>query len=66
MIPVDTLSQDGNEYGNYDDDGDEEYESMTVTDAGDDYDEKMDYKAEMDALEKLQGKEKKYFRSIYG
>lgn len=52
MAPVDNVSQDGNEY---EDEEDEEYESMTVTDAGDyNYDEKVDYKEEMDALEKMQ------------
>ncbi|XP_068216652.1 pre-rRNA-processing protein TSR1 homolog [Palaemon carinicauda] len=52
MVPVDVASQDGNEY---EEDEDDEYESMSVTDAGDyNYDEKVDYKAEQDAFEKMQ------------
>ncbi|XP_064112530.1 pre-rRNA-processing protein TSR1 homolog isoform X2 [Macrobrachium nipponense] len=55
MVPVDVASQDGNEYDNDDDDDDEEFETMTMTDAGDcNYDEKVDYKAEQDAFEKMQ------------
>ncbi|KAK7067020.1 ribosome biogenesis protein tsr1 [Halocaridina rubra] len=53
FTPVDNVSQDGIEYG--DEDEEDEYESMSVTDAGDvNYDEKVDYAAEMDAYKKMQ------------
>nr|XP_053649916.1 pre-rRNA-processing protein TSR1 homolog isoform X3 [Cherax quadricarinatus] len=50
FAPVDNVSQDGYEC---EDDNEEEYE-MTVTDAeGVNYDDKIDYGAEIDALQKL-------------
>lgn len=56
FAPVDNVSQDGYECqdGDGDDEDNEEYDTVTVTDAeGVNYDEKVDYGAEMDALQKL-------------
>lgn len=58
LAPVDIASQDGYECeeGSEEEDN-EEYETMTVTDAeGNNYDEKIDYDAEMDALQKMKCK----------
>ncbi|KAG7163444.1 Pre-rRNA-processing protein TSR1-like [Homarus americanus] len=55
LAPVDTISQNGYDgEGDGDEDDNEEYETMTVTDAeGVNYDEKVDYEAEMDAFDKM-------------
>lgn len=58
FAPVDAMSQDGCEQDEEDEEEDEEeYETMTMPDTeGANYDDKYDYKEEMDALEKLRGK----------
>lgn len=56
LAPVDIASQDGYECEEGSDEEDsEEYETVTVSNAeGNDYDEKVDYDAEMDDLQKMQ------------
>lgn len=60
FVPMDSVSQDGyesEEGEDNDDDDKEEYETMSITDAeGVNYDEKIDYESELDALQKLKGK----------
>lgn len=59
--PVDNMSQDGCDKGEEgsdeeEEEDEEEYETMTVEDnEGANYDEKVDYKEEMDALKKMRG-----------
>ncbi|XP_076033995.1 pre-rRNA-processing protein TSR1 homolog isoform X2 [Oratosquilla oratoria] len=50
--PQDAFSQSGKDSSEEDED-DDEYETMTVTEADDNYDEKIDYGEELDAFEKL-------------
>lgn len=52
--PVDGMSQDGSEKENSEEEEEEEYETMTMTEnEGANYDEKVDYGQEMDALQKM-------------
>lgn len=55
--PVDTMSQDGSvENEESEEEEEEEYETVTVTENdGANYDDKVDYGQEMDALQKMRG-----------
>lgn len=54
FAPVDAMSQDGCEQEEEEEEDEEEYETMTLPDPeGANYDDKYDYKEDMDALEKL-------------
>lgn len=59
FAPVDAMSQDGCEQEEEEEEDEEEYETMTLPDPeGANYDDKYDYKEDMDALEKLRGKKR--------